>query len=871
MAGGDNRLRGARNASTSNFVRSDKVGKSDVEDLYRVSLSEKSSLDAQLSGLSRRASVGIELYRMKQPAAVVLKKLGSKDFRSLRSRDRNALLQLQGASRGRSTTKAIKVEAEAGDYIVRIVRSSGESRYRFNLNSSPIKPPVIPVPPDGNVGEEETPGNSFTLANRVTFPLAGSLSGLVSDQDGRDFYNLTVSEAGDYQVRLSGLGANANLEIYDANRNLVKASRKAGASQEALIQPQDAGSNFFIKVLQGAAGNTTPYTLDVRKLTDTIADDAATAVDANLSDTVSTTSNYVVANGKDSPKDVFKFAVTAAEDKQFLTARLIGLEDNLDIKLYREGADQSDANAFLSSSRPGDSSEIFKGTLREGTYFLEVIPGNPNTTTGSEYRLELALGDRTGASIVRDINFAEGASSNPQNVTGVQGLAYFTAVDGFDNSTGLWVSDGTLDKTRKIRNFKDANNFTTVGNTLFFSATDAVDGDTELWISDGTEGGTRSLNINPGVGAVNSSNPNRLAAIGNNLYFVATQAGQLKLMRSDLSGNVQPVSTTTNVLKDGPSGENTSIDVNTINKFTPIGSDLYFIGSDGTSGGFELYRVQNAATTSPAAQIQQIDVNKDSVISSFDINSSSELTQIGNILYSPVKVFDTVFGQAVTVMAQINLSNSTPLIQTISVDSPKKLNAIEDTLYFVDNSALKKIDNAGTVTPSAPTVTSIKPVSGISNVVKKVSTNSSDKSIYFFGADPSDSSIVRLWTSDGTDAGTTVVTTEVAISNTEPELVVVGDRIYFTAKAEPTELNPDSRDANNNFLPGGGTNLWVYDPNEIKSEDKVRKIDISDPGFAANPKRLINIGANTPTDLADDALFFVANGGPTVGYELWTI
>jgi ELWxxDGT repeat protein len=870
MSRGDNRLRGARNISSAQFTRSDKVGKSDVEDLYRFRATDKSSLDATLSGLSRKASVSIELYRMKQPADAVLRKLGRTDFGRLKSRDRNALLQFQGAARGRSTTKGIKREVEAGDYVIRVVRSSGESRYRFNLTSSPvvppppIDPPKPPVPPDGNVGEEETPGNSFNQANPVSFPLTAPLSGFVNDQDGRDFYKVTTGEAGDYQIRLSGLGDNANIEIYDANRNLVKASRKSGTSQEALIQPQDAGSNFFIKVLQNNAGVATPYNLEITKLTDSLSDDATAPAEPTLSNGDAIFTNYVVAGGKDSPKDVFKFTIAPNDEKKSISIELTGLEDNLDVLLYKEGGS---AATSLLPKRPSSSAEIHRGALSDGTYFLEIVPGDPVATSGSTYNLKLRLTDGKDIPLqVRDINYGTG-SSDPQNVTSVGGRVYFTAVDAFDNTTALWVSDGTLDTTQRIRgNFRSASQFTRVGDKLFFSATDATDGDTELWISDGTDAGTRSLNIRPGVGVGNSADPRQLTAVGSQLYFVSTvsEGGQSvdKFMRADTTGAVQTLATTVTV-----GGSVVTLDPLSLKQLKAINNDLYFVGDDNDSATSvaELYRITGAGTGSSTIEMvngESGGIDNNSTSNSFGSGITPELTVIGDKIYTPARVRNGNISQINLV--QISASGVTRvnvIAPPLEVSGgPSGLAIAGTTLYFNDNEGvLYKVNNAGTIsTFDANSIARIKDLDGVTNV-----TAATGDSVYFFANDPNNSSIKRLWKSDGTENGTTIVT---ATQNVEiadsPELVVVGDRVFFRANTTETVIDPDTGQPVTNLL---GADLWAWNT----TSNVATSIPIGLLGDPSNPKNLINTGADTPA-LFDDALFFVADDGLS-GNELWTL
>jgi ELWxxDGT repeat protein len=88
----------------------------------------------------------------------------------------------------------------------------------------------------------------------------------------------------------------------------------------------------------------------------------------------------------------------------------------------------------------------------------------------------------------------------------------------------LWKSDGTTSGTVMVKDINSGsgssypNYLTAVGNTLYFKATDGTYGE-ELWKSDGTASGTVMVkDIRSGSG---SSSPSYLTAVGNTLYFQA--------------------------------------------------------------------------------------------------------------------------------------------------------------------------------------------------------------------------------------------------------------------------------------------------------------------------------------------------------------
>jgi gliding motility-associated-like protein len=120
-------------------------------------------------------------------------------------------------------------------------------------------------------------------------------------------------------------------------------------------------------------------------------------------------------------------------------------------------------------------------------------------------------GTPTGTVMVRDL-IPGTASSAPSNFAAVGGRLFFAAdaVGPTNNPLGreLWVSDGTASGTFLVRDIapggfsSNPSNLTNVDGTLYFVANNGTVG-AELWTSDGTEVGTRlfkDVNPTPNVG-----------------------------------------------------------------------------------------------------------------------------------------------------------------------------------------------------------------------------------------------------------------------------------------------------------------------------------------------------------------------------------
>lgn len=189
---------------------------------------------------------------------------------------------------------------------------------------------------------------------------------------------------------------------------------------------------------------------------------------------------------------------------------------------------------------------VFKGML-----FFAATSGGANSTGVELWKTD---GTTSGTALVKDISPGSN-SSNPQNFAVVGNNLFFTAINSNSSGRDLWKSDGTNAGTQLVKdmslNNPDFNQLTAVGNNLFFVATDNTYG-TELWVSDGTTQGTKVVkDINNGMIALRqastppSSNPDQLTEFGGKLIFTANDGSHgIELWKSD------GTSSGTSILKD---------------------------------------------------------------------------------------------------------------------------------------------------------------------------------------------------------------------------------------------------------------------------------------------------------------------------------
>ncbi|HVC93403.1 MAG TPA: ELWxxDGT repeat protein [Pirellulales bacterium] len=290
-----------------------------------------------------------------------------------------------------------------------------------------------------------------------------------------------------------------------------------------------------------------------------------------------------------------------------------------------------------------------------------VVVGNEAffAATDQGHGTELWKSDGTAAGTVLVKDIVPGtASSNPENLTNVNGTLFFTV------GNSLWKSDGTAGGTVELQQFSlpllsvGIGNLTPCQSSVFFTVSDRLH--EQLWKSDGTPGGTVELQQFSLVGLTDPIG--NLTVSRSNVFFTVNSAQsifdqpdlQLWTSNGTAGGTV--------ALEQSPSGFPAS-------GFTDVNGTLYFAEnsqlwkSDGTAAG-----------TAVVASMW---------------NSLGDLTNIGGTLY--FAAYDSAVGH---VLATWNGSAITYL--GTFPDNPQQLTDVAGTIYFsVGGNTLWKSD--GTV------------------------------------------------------------------------------------------------------------------------------------------------------------------------------
>lgn len=484
-------------------------------------------------------------------------------------------------------------------------------------------------------------------------------------------------------------------------------------------------------------------------------------------------------------------------------------------------------------------------------------------------------GTANGTYTVKDIN--PNGSSLPVNFMTVNGKLFFTL---FGNSPyrGLWTSDGTTDGTRPVRRpspITDAisREYTTptllsIKDRLFFQADDGIHGN-ELWTSDGTRDGTYLVkDIHP----TGNGGPRGLTMYNDTLYFVAATESSSGLWTSDGTAyGTTPVMTFASPMY---SVRNLHVVAGRLLFFVHSSTAAAIWSSDGTAAGTTKIvdvpesanpmratvvnnRLFFTAVTTQGREVWTSDGTAAGTLLLKDINPGSYsadpfgFTDVQGTLF--------FFARGVSGRHELWKSDGRPdgtvLVASINYwdnPEPEQLTAVGDRLFFTayDQTAGVELWTSNGTAAGTQRVKDIH--TGYNNDYWLDPANGSSRpqslaaagGMLLFTADDGVHGR-ELWRSDGTEAGTTIVTdlNPGSISSTPSGIQHIGNdgKAVFAAS--------------NGW---GGVEVWET---RGTATSTVRIADIATGASSSNPI------AFTP---AGSTLFFVADDG-IIGDELWAI
>lgn len=220
-------------------------------------------------------------------------------------------------------------------------------------------------------------GNSLARATYL-----GELDGVrqvadyVGRQDVNDYYRVSLEQRSDVRLDLTGMSADADLQLLNANRQVVASSTRGGSSSEVINRTLDAGE-YYIRVYRYSGDTNYWLTLTgtPRAVPDYAGNSLAAARDLG---TVSGTRTYTDFVGTRDVNDYYSFRLDGRTDFRLQVSELTS---DADVELLNgSGA------VIASSTRFGNNGEEIRRTLEAGSYYIRVYPFMGSTN----YRLTLS-------------------------------------------------------------------------------------------------------------------------------------------------------------------------------------------------------------------------------------------------------------------------------------------------------------------------------------------------------------------------------------------------------------------------------------------------------------------------------------------------
>ena len=371
-----------------------------------------------------------------------------------------------------------------------------------------------------------------------------------------------------------------------------------------------------------------------------------------------------------------------------------------------------------------------------------------------------------------------------------------------------------------VKNISPVSPFSTesiqFNNLLYFAADDGANG-RELWVSDGTTEGTQ---------LVKDINPRNLIEFNERLFFVANDSENSEaLWVSD--GTREGTQLFKDIYTDN--NEVSSFSSFSADEFTVVGDRLFFAANDGTNGT-ELWVSDG---TSEGTQLVK-DINPGITdryyypfVPEADSSTPRQLTAVGDLLYFTAE--DGENGRELWVSD--GTTEGTKLVKDINP-------GFDDSGYL----------NTKAPVPTRPVENPLPLGSDIEGLIEF-------NGKLFFSADGGENGS-GLWVSDGTEAGTQLLSDNVNFNNGRGEVtefIEFQDRLFFAGS------NSEQ-----------GEELWVTD-GTAEGTQLFKDIDPSLEEFNSDePTDFTTPNSSRPRNFAkldDDKLLFTADNG--FGRELW--
>jgi Bacterial pre-peptidase C-terminal domain len=241
--------------------------------------------------------------------------------------------------------------------------------------SSPKQLPVLNTPLDYAGNTRSTARNVGTLTG------AQSFSDWVGSADTNDYYKFNVGTQSNFSLSLTGLSANANVQLLNSSGTVISSSTAGGNTSESITRQLAAGS-YYVRVYRSSGNTNYSLSLNATAVAPAPVDNAGnTLATARNVGTLTATQSFSDWVGSADTNDYYSFNVGTPSN---FSLSLTGLSADADVQLLN-----SSGGVISSSENGGTTSDSITSQLSAGTYYARVFQYSGDTN----YSLSLTATD----------------------------------------------------------------------------------------------------------------------------------------------------------------------------------------------------------------------------------------------------------------------------------------------------------------------------------------------------------------------------------------------------------------------------------------------------------------------------------------------
>lgn len=206
----------------------------------------------------------------------------------------------------------------------------------------------------------------------------------VGSSDTQDYFRFYLDSTSRFNLSLTGLTADADVQLFDGNGNLITGSYRGGTNHEAINRASLSAGTYYVRVYQ-YSGDTN-YTLNISALSTSNLLPTEINLGTLTSGVASNSTGFISTNNT---ADVYRFNLGATSN---LNLTLNGLSADADVRIIRDannnGVVDSGEEIFRSSNGGSTAESINLQGLGAGTYYAQVYQWS-GTTASTSYNLSL--------------------------------------------------------------------------------------------------------------------------------------------------------------------------------------------------------------------------------------------------------------------------------------------------------------------------------------------------------------------------------------------------------------------------------------------------------------------------------------------------